>query len=173
MAKDKPNTKPEADKEINDDSDAFARANTGASAPADQPPPSTGKASKAKASTGRARTPDVVVDDKIDLEDMMSPEDAARQIVMLTDRAFDAVTMLREYDKYVLPSGEKILDMTKPQQQDKDALVKALARLMRNGGVKISPGWAFGFAFFGCYGAPILSLEMTIAVTKKAQKASS
>jgi len=165
----KPNPPTITADEVLDPSDAFARVKVDPSDKSDNPKDQQKKSKDRKKKGDAPREPKIEKDPPPpEDDDAMDPFDAAEEIIGLADNLFAAAAAIRGYDKIVLPNGEPMLPMVIADDKSKERLKKALARVMKSAGAVMSPGAALAFAAFGCYGAPIIGLEIARAsATKK------
>jgi len=137
----------------------------------DAPPPKS-KSDKKKKGAPRAPVVERIAREAPPEDDEgMDPMDAAEEIIGLMDQLFAAATMIRGYDKIMikLPDGSSssLLAMAAPDDAAKARTKKAVARMLKTAGASMSPGMGLAFTAFGCYGAPIIAMEVARKATKK------
>lgn len=97
-------------------------------------------------------------------DEPMDPFDAAKVLVGMFDNMFGMVCAVRGYEKLAMraPNGEVVpmLAMLAPKIEDKERVERALVRVMKHGGINVSPGMGLAMAAGMCWGAPIIALEI-------------
>ncbi len=143
-----------------DPASAFARAPTGNIPPADKSKESKGSKNKNKDREVRApKVERIAPPPPAEDDEGMDPLDAAEEIINLMDKAFAAAAAFRGYADLQV-EGVSLLEAMAPDEKAKARTKKAVARLLRTAGASMSPGMGLAVTAFGCYGAPIIGLEI-------------
>ncbi len=163
--KDKPARVPDVKNEP-DPADAFARVDPIPPGPDaeidwDRADPMFAEPEKPKKKKGGARAPKVEIATLAsDDDDKMEPEDLAAEVVQTLDGAFAMLSSFRGYHLIQMQDGTFMIQHVLPDEAKKERLRKAIIRMAKSAGVSMSPGAALAWTAFGCYGAPVIALEV-------------
>ena len=172
-----PNVKPPDDS--SDPADVFAR---------NKPPESRADpieteqlAASVKPKKKRVRDPSVSANQETPKETIidegMNIEGAAGEVLEMLDGLFTVAAVLRGYDQVQVMDpktneAKPAMQLIQEKQQvAKPRAERALVRYMKSIGVNgISPGMGVGIAMFGMYAAPIMGMELSLAMARRAAK---